>query len=181
VTNPEPDKLATPSEFRKELIAHLSQEVDTHTKMIFDWRARAAFYWLVGPFVLIGSIVILTKHPLLFSRLNWFGWVAVIVACFCFVAMSVLGGVMEKTMWDQCNIWRRMIFRLTTNSAPELQEGEIIVEQRVLHAYVVAHILLLLLFLSSIFLLARLATDTPSGDEGSAAQSAVPASSASQK
>lgn len=24
---------------------------------MFDWRARAAFYWLVGPFVVIGSVV----------------------------------------------------------------------------------------------------------------------------
>ena len=59
-----------PVAYQKELIEHLSSEIDTHTKMIFDWRARAAFYWLVGPFVAIGSVVIITKQVPTFSSLG---------------------------------------------------------------------------------------------------------------
>src|SRR5207253_6842119 len=126
------------------LIEHFSSEIDTHTKMIFDWRARAAFYWLVGPFVAIGSVVVITRQVPTFSSLGWAGVIAGFIACACFILMAVLGAKMEAGMWDQCNKWRKAILLLTVQGPPPILKEEDVLElQRVRTAYLCAHFLLL--------------------------------------
>jgi len=140
----------------KDLIQHLSTEIDTHTKMIFDWRARAAFYWLVGPFLAIGSVVIITKEPPAFNGLDSVGWMALGIACLCFVGIAYIGSRIEADLTDQCNIWRLTIFQLTTQQTPTLQEADVIAPKKpVKTAYMIAHALLLLTFLSTIFVISR--------------------------
>lgn len=153
-SNPTPATYS-PVEFQKELIQHLSLEIDTHKKMIFDWRARAAFYWLVGPFVAIGSVVVITKQVPQFSSLHGWGLVAAITACGSFVVMGVLGAKMEAGMWDQINIWRETIRRLTKPASDVLTENDVIETQRVMTGYVCAHLLLLLALLTTLFLLSQ--------------------------
>lgn len=139
---------------QKELIEHLSTEIDTHTKMIFDWRARAAFYWLVGPFVVIGSIVVVTKQVPTLHSLDNVGIAAAIIVCACFIGIAYLGARMEAHMWDQCNTWRNTIFRLASEKTPALEKAEVVVaKQRVKTAYMIAHLLLLLAFVSSMVLI----------------------------
>jgi hypothetical protein len=139
-----------------DLIKHLSTEIDTHTKMIFDWRARAAFYWLVGPFLAIGSFVIVTKERPAFHGLDSVGWMALGIACLCFVGMAYLGSRIETDLTDQCNIWRLTIFQLTTQQTPILQETDVVGPKKpVKIAYMVAHTLLLVTFLSTLFLISR--------------------------
>jgi hypothetical protein len=132
----------------EELIKHLSTEVETHTKMIFDWRARGAFYWLVGPFIAISSLVIVTKQVPNLHNLGFKGWSAAVVAGVCFIGMAILGGQMEAHHTDQCNTWRRTILRLTSEATGPLKKSDVVMEeQRVRTAYLVSHILLLVTFI----------------------------------
>jgi hypothetical protein len=150
--------------YQKELIQHLSSEIDTHKKMIFDWRARAAFYWLMGPFVAFGSVVIITRQVPSFSTLGWPGRVAILFACASFILMGILGAKMEAHMWDQCNRWRKSILLLTTEGAsPILKEGEVMEWQRVRTAYLCAHFLLLFALLSTLFLVSSSTVIDPGG------------------
>jgi hypothetical protein len=43
------------------LIDHLSREIETHTKNMMTFRARINFAVFVGPFVLLGSIMVSAK------------------------------------------------------------------------------------------------------------------------
>ena len=144
--------------------------------MIFDWRARAAFYWLVGPFVAIGSVVIVTKQVPTFYNLDRTGRGAGIIACLCFIGMALLGARMEAHMWDQCNRWRETNLLACAGTDIKLKDEDLMERQRVQTAYVIAHILLLAAFLSTLVLISRspvirsdvpttgssLATSTPS-------------------
>ena len=58
-------------------------------------------------------------------------------------------------MWDQINIWREAIRRLTKPASDVLTEKDVIETQRVMTAYVCAHLLLLLALLTTLFLLSQ--------------------------
>ena len=131
-----------------ELIEHLSSEIDAYTRMTFDWRARAAFYWLVGPFVVISSVVLVTKQLPTVQRLDIYGGIALVVACACFMLMAYIGARMEAHMTDQCNVWRLTILRLCSQDSKGLKTSDVqVVKQRVIRAYLIAHGLLLAIFL----------------------------------
>jgi hypothetical protein len=148
---------------RVEPIKHLSGEVNTHTKMIFDWRARGAFYWLVGPFVVISSLVIVTKQVPTLHGLDWQGKVAAVFAGLCFLGMAYLGGRMEAHLTDQCNRWRRTILRLTSHETGPLKGSDVIMEkQSVILAYLISHGLLLATFTCSIYIVSQSTVISPS-------------------
>ena len=163
------DKKAGSTIPRNDLVTHLSREIETHSKLMMDWRARASFYWLLGPFVVIGSMSIATRQIPRIENLDGTGWVAAVVAAGCFLGMAYLGAIMEEHLWEQCNIWRRTIVKLTTIDTVAITEADFAIKQRVVPGYMIAHVLLLVAFLASIALASRLVAvgpDTP----GSGAQ-----------
>ena len=182
---PKESRQVQPEEFlvtsAKELIEHLSTEIDTYTKMIFDWRARAAFYWLIGPFIVISSMMIVTKQVPTFQDLDGYGRAAAAVAGICFIVMAYIGARMEAHMADQCNIWRYTILRLTSETNVRLNKSDVIVlKQRVKVAYMAAHALLLVAFLCSMIVVSRSRFNSFDGEQKKAGTpAATPGSSPS--
>ncbi len=150
--------------YRDKLIEHLSLEIDTHTKMIFDWRARASFYWLLGPFVLMGSVLIATRSIPAIRKLDSIAWIAITVGIVCFMGIGFLGARMEEQLWNQCNQWRSCILRLSEQPDSGVTDGDVVFRHRVVATYILAHAVVLILFLCIIFLIFHLIATNPSSD-----------------
>lgn len=161
-----------------ELIEHLSSEIDAFTRMMFDWRARAAFYWLVGPFVVISSVVIVTKQLPTVQRLDVYGWIALVIAGACFMGMGYIGARIEAHMTNQCNVWRLTILRLSSQDSKGLRTSNVLEEkQRVIRAYLSAHGLLLIIFICCTVIFLRSASSAvPATTQSAPAPSSSPTS-----
>jgi len=100
-------------ELKSELIQHLSKEIETHTSGITDFRAKTSFTLLVGPFIVLGSFLVLAKTlnvKLPFNKVN----IALLIFMgLCFMAMGYACSRIEKDVWDQNNRWRAEIRRLS--------------------------------------------------------------------
>lgn len=97
------------------LIQHLSKEIETHTNGLTDFRAKTSFTLLVGPFILLGSFLVLAKTinvrlPVLG---NWINIGLLVSLGLCFMAIGVACSRIEKHIFTQNNVWRGEIKRLT--------------------------------------------------------------------
>lgn len=140
----------------KDPIQHLSTEIDTHTKN--DFRLASPRSVLLASRSLSRDRLRCDyyKRTPAFNGLDSVGWMALGIACLCFVGIAYIGSRIEADLTDQCNIWRLTIFQLTTQQTPTLQEADVIApEKPVKTAYMIAHALLLLTFLSTIFVISR--------------------------
>lgn len=101
-------------ELKKDLITHLSSEVATYSTSALTFRTRSAFTIWIGPYLLLGSILIATEAPVSFECTAW-----VIAALLVYVALGVVSGWIERHYWRKCNDARELIVELTTEKGGE--------------------------------------------------------------
>lgn len=153
----------------EQVIEYLSKEIEAHTNGIMLLRARIAFAIFAGPFFVLGSIIIATKTLPKISKVDGWTVLALLVLCACFLTMGLMVGRVEGYMWNQCNKWRELIAKLQRESAPELAAADLVPQPEKLTrgrpgiAYLVIYFVLLLSFLTTIFLTTRMEGADPPG------------------
>lgn len=131
-------------------IEHLSKEIETATKNLMIFRTRIGFTFLVGPFFVMGSVLIATKgeiEPPVWDReLVFFA----IVAAVAYMASAAWGANYDRGCQEQCNTWREAIVALQKkpNAEPEINTK---VSAR--RAYLSGFFLVLILFSALIYCL----------------------------
>ncbi len=139
----------------EKFIEHLSRDIATHTSYLVTFRSRVAFNMLIGPFVLLGTFLIATKGIVPASRLDVDAIVAIVIACLCYLALGVYGAMLDRHVTGQCNIWRRQIDSLRKDSPEEIDDIGF-EHQKPIRAYLTGLGLVLLAFLSIVYLLKAL-------------------------
>lgn len=94
------------------LIEHFSGEIKTLTSSIMTFRIRIAFTVFIGPYLLLGSIIVGTKGNFTLNTNSMWVWFAIAVASTVFLGLGVASALIEKQAWRQCEQWRRLIIRL---------------------------------------------------------------------
>jgi len=139
-----------------KLIEHLSKEIETHTNSLMTFRARINMAVFVGPFVLLGSLLIAAKGVP--RGINIDAWT---VAFFVGLAMSYItmgmacAGI-EAHIWRQCNAWRRLIARMTIDSTRKVSEEELTFSESLRKGYVIVYLAMILAFLCAMLITSRI-------------------------
>jgi hypothetical protein len=145
-----------------EMINYLSKEIETLAKNTMDARSKISFSLLIGPFLVLGSIIVSTPKtgwsPGLHSPS---AWIAAGVAVCAFWALGIIAGHIEEGAWQKCNQWRQCIIKIQNDVAlSEDQLEELILEQtvvkKVARAYTGVFLLILITFGATAYLAAKL-------------------------
>lgn len=84
----------------KEVIEHLSKEIETTTTNMMVYRSKIAFAVFLGPFLLLLAVVANTRGLSISLNLGWIATVAIgIVWCFCFLTLAFMNARIEPQAW----------------------------------------------------------------------------------
>jgi hypothetical protein len=118
----------SPQEFRQmnhtAMIEYLATEISTLSTNIMTFRSRVTFSISAGPFLILGSIILLASQKNLSFGLNptwewkWKTFVVtlLIIATLCafagYIILGFVSGRLEQGALNRCNEWRRCIIKL---------------------------------------------------------------------
>ena len=95
---------------RTELIKHLSKEIEVLSTNIISTRLRATFTIWIGPFVLLGALVIRQKPGHVVLTVNDYPLIAAFVLLgVLYLLIAYAAGRMERYVADKCNEWRDLL------------------------------------------------------------------------
>lgn len=138
----------------KERIEHLAKEIETVTIIQMTFRTRMGFTVLVGPFIVMGSVLLATKGKVTAPTLDvWFVGSA-ILAVVSYLGLAWYGAKLDKLMSKKCNEWRAAILDLCKDIEPA-NDKIMFPQERTLAAYWLAFALVLIAFLSIAYCLFR--------------------------
>jgi hypothetical protein len=100
---------------KEKLIDHLTKEIEVQNNNMMTFRTRANLPVFLGPFILLGSIVIGQKQTPQSLRLDGIGIIAVIGLAASYLAMGLAAARIEISMAKQCNTWRHLIAKIVTD------------------------------------------------------------------
>jgi len=111
-------------EHAKDLVIHLSKDITTLSTNITAFRVKIAFFFLVGPFLVLGSLLVATggKVSLNPDYPNWKIAVWIFVMGLIYFGLAFIGGLIERHAWDQCNQWRKAILGICQADDPTLAD-----------------------------------------------------------
>jgi len=142
------------------MLEYLSTEISTLTTNTMTFRSRITFSIFVGPFLILGTLIILSaKEPLTYGPISTWDfkmWMALVVALAGFICLGIISGKVEQGAIVQANKWRTCIVLL--QSADEFDSNELeknildINKWRATTVYIIAYIALIATFISIIYL-----------------------------
>lgn len=115
-----PATMTDNAEIRKQLIEHLSGEINNNDAFIHALRTKLAFTVLLGPFLVLGSYVIGTNpSDLNFcpGTLEYYGGLLAVI----YVILGIYAALMEKIIQNRSNQLRRLILRATENESGKIK------------------------------------------------------------
>lgn len=102
------------ADMRKALIEQLSKEVQASADSIMSLRTRTAFTIWVGPYVVLGSVVVATKGGFTLNIANSTFQLGIVAAVGCYLALGYAAGRIEKYALERSNQYRTCIIDLAT-------------------------------------------------------------------
>lgn len=148
-------------EHRDRLIEHLSKEIATHTKNMMTFRAKINFAVFVGPFVILGSLMVSAKgvpRSITFDKRTT---VAAILLLMSYILMACTCAAIERQMWRKCNEWRSVILRLVTNSSEKLKKEDLDFPESVRLGYWLVYVAIIIAFGCAVWLVSRVQIVSP--------------------
>ncbi len=100
-------------------IEHLTKEIETVAANVMTFRTRMGFTVLVGPFIVMGSVLIATKGEVAKPTVDLLFFASAIVAVASYVGMAEWGARFDKNMSKKCDAWRLAIMELSRNKIPK--------------------------------------------------------------
>jgi hypothetical protein len=151
-----------PENLTKDLIQHLSKEIETTSHNIMLFRTKIGFALLIGPFLVLGSLVVSAKgQPIVFNLRGW-GWLAVAVIALCYFGIAFIGAEIEAGNANQSNRYRDLIVALRNDPSLEIKQGQLKATQRMRAGYMGAYCLLFLSVVATVFIVKNIGTPEPS-------------------
>jgi hypothetical protein len=136
----------------------LAKEIETVTKGMMVFRSKISFAVLVGPFLILGTLVYAAKGLRISTDFGARAWAAIVVVLFSYLALAFLSGLIEEDSWRQCNKWRKLISDLQKDPTIEINEKNVRTDKYDADpgalrkwSYLIACALMLLAFSSLVF------------------------------
>lgn len=120
-------QIATP-ELQQTVIEQLAKEIQIAADGITNLRTRTAFTIWIGPYVVLGSIVVAQKDGFAIPLQSWVFWVGFVLAVSCYLLLGHLAGRIERYSLNRSNKLRSCIIGVATtrNVDPALYFDEVL-------------------------------------------------------
>jgi hypothetical protein len=102
---------------KEKLIDHLTKEIEVQNNNMMTFRTRANLPVFLGPFILLGSVVIGQKQTPQGLSIDALTIGAIIGLAASYLAMGVAAARIEISMAEQCNRWRDLIAKIVTDDS----------------------------------------------------------------
>lgn len=139
-----------------KLIEHLSKKIETLTNNLMIFRTRCNFAVFVGPFVLLGSVLIATKGNLHGLSIDLWIIVSSVGLVLSYATMGIACSSIEAHMWKQCNQWRRLIALITSGESAKIGEQELEFRQRILKGYLITYAAMIVAFFCVVYIISHM-------------------------
>ena len=96
------------ADLSKELIEYLSKEIETVTNGMMVFRSRISFAVLVGPFLILGTLVYAAKDLPGSKQFGFWEWLLAGGIGVFYLTLAFLSGRIEEDGWRQCNVWKEL-------------------------------------------------------------------------
>ena len=104
---------------KEKLIDHLSKEIEVQNNNMMTFRTRANLPVFLGPFVLLGSVVIGEKRVPRGLHLDPVSIIALVGLAASYLLMGLAAARIELLMSRQCNKWRSLITKTVGGTLDE--------------------------------------------------------------
>lgn len=125
---------------------------------LMTFRTRIGFSVLLGPFIVMGSVLIATEGRLVRPTLDWYFGTAVCAAAMAYFGLGVYGAMLDKQMTRQCDRWRKAIIAISQDTEPSLDL--MLFRHHNQAAYFIGFMLHLIAFLSLAYCISQLLPNT---------------------
>ncbi len=105
-----------------ELIEHISNEITTLMTTLMTFRARLSFIFLVGPFALLGSFLIITKGDISAIILGGDALYYLLVASIAYIAVGYIWSQMDSHVTEHCDRLRIQLVELATDDKVKIDK-----------------------------------------------------------
>ena len=140
----------------EQLIEYLSKEIETQSNHLMTFRSRISFVVVAGPFIVTSSVLFATRGDFTittdpFSKPGIL--VASVLVVISYMGMGYLCHQIDYGFQKQCNKWRSLLRCLAKGEeVASEKEKDFLSEPRSRLAYFVGFGLMLMVFLSMLFL-----------------------------
>ena len=107
-----PGSEAASPEVKKAIIEQLAKEIQASADHLMSLRTRTAFTIWVGPYVVLGSVIVATKGGFTLDVHSPLFALGLLIAVGCYLALGYLAGRIEKFSLERSNQWRRCIIQV---------------------------------------------------------------------
>lgn len=157
------------ADLSRDVIRYLSKEIETTTNNMMVFRSKIGFAVIVGPFLILGTLVYAAKGASVSITRD--GWIilAALLDVGSYLALAFLAAKIEEDAWGQCDKWRKLIADL--HDKPMLMIGARGAWKDKQHVgwmkwtYLGSCALMILSFLSSLYIISRVKTTQASTTE----------------
>lgn len=101
---------------KEKMIDYLSKEIEVQNKNMMTFRTRANLPVFLGPFVLLGSVVIAEKRVPHSLHLDALSITAIVGLAASYLLMGLAAARIELSMSRQCNRWRNLIVAIVSGT-----------------------------------------------------------------
>ncbi len=101
---------------RDKAIEHITKEIETTINNIYTFRIRSAFTVWIGPFLLLGSVIV-AKNGVYTIEFDLLSVVSGVVAFVLYMGLGIGAGVIEKTNWKRCDDLRKILMGLISEES----------------------------------------------------------------
>jgi hypothetical protein len=129
-----------------KLIDYLSKEIETQTNNLMTFRARINLAVFVGPFVLMGSLVIRNDIPRGIHLWSVKTLLPATVLALIYLTLGWVCGSIEIQIWKKCNEWRKLIAELSSGDTRTVSADQLEFPHRLRMAYLVVYSAMILAF-----------------------------------
>lgn len=134
-------------DYEKELIDHLSKEIVCQSELMMTFRTRVSFVIWLGPFIVVGALLVATKEvPSTFDP-GALGWACLGGAAALYFALGVVLQRIETHTWDQCNVWRQAIVGINAGLSAPLSEDRLVFRHNLKQGYWYVALVILMIFI----------------------------------
>jgi hypothetical protein len=139
-----------------KLIDHLSREIETHTNTLMTFRARINMAVFVGPFVLLGSLLVAAKGIPRDITIDGWTVASIVGLALSYITMGLACAVIEAHIWRQCNVWRRLIAKVTNGSTTKITEVDLVFPESLHRGYTIVYLAMILAFGCTMYIVSRI-------------------------
>lgn len=141
--------------YEDKLIEHLTEEIKTHTSNMMIFRARINFAVFVGPFLLLGSLMVGAKGVPRSISMDLLTVLAIMILAMSYILMASMCAAIERQMWRRCNLWRGIIAKIVLHQSYQITEDDLIFKERLRRGYALVYTAMIVAFICAARIVSR--------------------------